>query len=135
MKCRFCELIEDPKKCFPIFESENIFAFLEKFPMNEGHLLVVPKNHVPDFEELPEKEYSELMRVCKNLSKVLKKEFKCKKVGMFIIGFDISHTHVHLIPLHEQYSLDSTGKRTSSKNKLSTETNLEAAQNRILANF
>lgn len=135
MKCRFCELSGNPEKCFPIFESENVFAFLEKFPMNEGHLLVVPKKHVPDFEELPEKEYSELMRVCKNLSKVLKKEFKCKKVGMFIIGFDIPHTHIHLIPLHKQYYLDPTGKRTSSNNKLSSDENLETVQNRILANF
>jgi len=84
-----------------------MFAFLDQRPINPGHLLVIPKRHAPDFFTLDEFSYDALMRSVKRLAAVLAVVTHPKKVGVVIAGFDVPHTHVHLIPMHAYHDITS----------------------------
>ncbi len=90
-----------------IAEDEHTLAFLDQRPINPGHLLVIPKQHAPDFFALDDVSYDALMRSVKRLAVVLDTVTYPKKVGMVIAGFDVPHAHVHLIPMHDYHDITS----------------------------
>lgn len=100
-ECEFCNLIKT-HKCSVVFESDTVFAFMDKHPVNKGHVLVIPKKHEPDFENLSDEVYMDLMKVTKKISKVLKRLTGCTKIGILISGFDIPHAHIHVIPMFDK---------------------------------
>lgn len=105
--CLFCKIILDKVKCHKLYENESALAFMDKRPINPGHLLVIPKKHVADFYDLELRGYCEVMLVAKFLAKIVNSLTKPKKVGLAIAGFDISHVHVHIIPMHHYHDLTS----------------------------
>ena len=121
--CRFCELIRN-KDAVIVSETKHSIAFMDKFPLNDGHLLVIPKVHIADFYDLPMEEYTEIFSEVKRISEVVKKVYNPKKVGLFILGFEFDHVHIHIIPLYEHYYLDPSGERTM----------IEASQDSLLQN-
>jgi len=100
-KCRFCALSAKEESCHKVYEDKSAFVFMDKTPVNNGHVLAIPKKHVPNFEDLDEKTYLHLMRLVRKLSKAVKTITQCKKVGILIAGFDVAHTHIHIIPMKE----------------------------------
>src|SRR5262245_14457641 len=96
--CPFCRLLRGEGSAYQVDEDEHTIAFLDQRPINPGHLLVIPKQHVPDFFTLDEANYAALMHSVKRLAAVLDAVTHAKKVGVVIAGFDVPHTHVHLIP-------------------------------------
>ncbi len=92
-----------------MYEDETILAFLDVHPINMGHVLVIPKNHEPNFYDLDDSTYSELMRVVKSISLKVQTELKPKRTGLFIAGWDVPHTHVHVVPMNDYH--DITSKR------------------------
>jgi histidine triad (HIT) family protein len=106
-KCVFCELASDKEKTNWIYEDGNNLAFLDKNPINKGHILVIPKKHVPDFYKLDEKSYLSMMKVVRKLSNVVNEIFDPKKVGLIVAGFDVPHSHVHIIPMNEYNDITS----------------------------
>ncbi|GAF12359.1 HIT family protein [Bacillus sp. JCM 19046] len=76
-------------------------------PIRRGHLLVIPKQHVEAIYELEQRSYQQLMEVVQKMSKRINQRLKPKKVGMAIVGFDIDHLHIHLIPLETYHDLTS----------------------------
>ena len=80
-------------------EDENHFAFLDINPVHPGHVLVIPKKEVDYIFDLSDDEYAALMLFAKRVAKAIKEAIPCRKVGVTVIGLDVPHTHVHLVPI------------------------------------
>ena len=126
----FCKIARKEAQASIIYEDENIIAFLSINPINEGHTLVIPKIHVPDFYDLGGKDYEQVMGVVKILSKKINKIFKPKKVGIIIAGFNIPHTHVHIVPMNNFYDITSK-KMIENKMFLATYKELSLVSKKI----
>lgn len=115
--CIFCQLAQRNEKSHKIYEDESTFAFLDKHPINPGHILVIPKQHVSDFFDLDDDLYSKVWLAVKRISKIVNKVTKPKKVGVLVAGWDVPHTHIHIVPMHDYHDLTSKslleGKRTN----------------------
>ncbi len=115
--CIFCKIARSEISAYKIHEDERTFAFLDKHPINPGHILVIPKKHEPDFYDLDDVDYQALMATVKKLSKLVNKKFHPHKVGLIIAGYDVPHAHVHIVPMHDYHDITSKamleGKRSS----------------------
>lgn len=84
-----------------IYEDEQTIAFLDIRPVNPGHILVVPKQEVDQFQDLDEETYQAAMRTARKMAKLLKSKLGSARVGLVVYGFDVPHAHVHVIPMDE----------------------------------
>lgn len=84
---------------FKVAEDNDHFAFLDINPVHPGHVLVIPKKEVDYIFDLSDEEYAALMLFAKRVAKAIRKAIPCKKVGVTVIGLDVPHTHVHLVPM------------------------------------
>ncbi len=112
-ECIFCKIINGEVQTPKIYEDDNIIAFLDIRPINEGHTLVIPKTHVPNFQNLDDETYVSVMRVVKIIANSIDERLKPKRVGLVIAGWDVPHTHVHVIPMQDYH--DITSKRVLEK--------------------
>ena len=94
----FSKIINGEIPAHVIYEDDKVIAFLDIYPISEGHTLVVPKNAAPTVWELPKDDYEALMYSVKQLAISLKEALNKDFVGMQVVGVDIPHAHVHLIP-------------------------------------
>ena len=85
---------------YKVAEDERHFAFLDINPVHPGHVLVIPKKEVDYIFDLSDEEYSALMLFAKRVAKAIKQAIPCRKVGVTVIGLDVPHTHVHLVPMN-----------------------------------
>lgn len=97
-KTIFSKIIQWEIPSFKIYENPFVFAFLDIHPIQPGHVLVVPKIEVNHFDDLPEPFYSEVFKVAKIIAKAQKEAFKIDRITLQIQGFEVPHTHIHLIP-------------------------------------
>ncbi|QWX83267.1 HIT family protein [Cellulophaga sp. HaHaR_3_176] len=97
----FTKIISGEIPCYKIAEDDNFFAFLDINPNAKGHTLCVPKKEVNKILDLDEATYMALMAFSRKVGKALEKAIECKRVGMTVIGLEVPHVHVHLIPLNE----------------------------------
>lgn len=107
--CPFCGMVRGEVDAHRVYADPTVFAILDRRPINAYHLLVIPTVHVADFYDLDDTVYTHLMRVARRLAGVVKVLASPKKVGLLIAGFDVPHTHVHVIPMHDYH--DITSKR------------------------
>ena len=96
----FTKIINGEIPCYKIAEDENFFAFLDINPNASGHTLCVPKKEVDKLLDLDEISYMGLMAFSRRVGKAIEAAIPCKRVGMTVIGLEVPHVHVHLIPLH-----------------------------------
>ena len=96
----FTKIINGEIPCYKIAEDENFFAFLDVNPNAAGHTLCVPKKEVDKLLDLDEISYMGLMAFSRRVGKAIEAAIPCKRVGMTVIGLEVPHVHVHLIPLH-----------------------------------
>ena len=99
MSSIFTKIINGDIPSYKVYETEKFLAFLDVRPLKRGHVLCVPKLEVDYIFDLDEVAYCELMLFSKKVATAIKKTISCKKVGMVVIGLEVPHTHVHLIPL------------------------------------
>lgn len=85
---------------FKVAENEYCFAFLDIQPLVKGHVLVIPKKEVDYIFDVDEKLYSELWKFAKHVASAMKNVIECKRIGIAVIGLEVPHAHIHLIPLH-----------------------------------
>ncbi len=86
--------------CNKIAETNDYLAFLDVFPLRFGHVLVIPKKETDYIFDLDAAEYTGLMDFAKHIAGAIKKAFPCKKVGMCVIGLEVPHAHIHLVPIN-----------------------------------
>ncbi len=95
----FTKIINGEIPCYKIAEEEDYFAFLDINPNAKGHTLCVPKKEVNKIMDLDEETYMGLMRFSRKVGRALEEAIPCKRVGITVIGLEVPHVHVHLIPL------------------------------------
>ncbi|MEL6917876.1 MAG: HIT family protein [Bacteroidota bacterium] len=100
MSSIFTKIIKGDIPCYKIAEDENYFAFLDINPNAKGHTLCVPKKEVDKILDLDETTYMGLMAFSRKIGIAIEKAMDCKRVGITVIGLEVPHVHVHLIPLH-----------------------------------
>jgi histidine triad (HIT) family protein len=105
--CVFCEIANGSVEAEIVYRDASVTAFLDWNPINPGHMLVVPNIHVPNFEDLDAATLVALMSVVQRLSKVSRNVYLPKKVGLAVAGFDVPHTHVHVVPMHDYHDITS----------------------------
>jgi histidine triad (HIT) family protein len=96
----FSKIIAGEIPCHKIAENDKFLAFLDIMPLAKGHTLVIPKIAVDYFFDLPEDYLSEINAFAKDVASQLRRAVPCKKVGVTIIGLEVPHAHVHLIPIN-----------------------------------
>lgn len=102
----FSRIIQGEIPCFKIAESEQFIAFLDVFPLREGHVLVVPKVEVDKIFDLPDSYLQEMLVFAKPIAKAIEKTFPCARCGVEVIGLEVPHAHMHLIPINTANDLN-----------------------------
>ncbi|WP_341216528.1 HIT family protein [uncultured Wocania sp.] len=96
----FTKIVNGEIPCYKIAETDDFLAFLDVNPNSKGHTLCIPKKEVDKIFDLDEATYSGLMIFSRRVAVAIEKAIPCKRVGMTVIGLEVPHVHVHLIPLH-----------------------------------
>ena len=99
MSSVFSKIIRGDIPCYKIAEDDHYLAFLDIFPIAVGHVLVVPKNETDSIFDINDQEYMGLWQFAKKIAKAIEKTIPCKRVGIAVIGLEVPHAHIHLIPL------------------------------------
>lgn len=99
--CIFCKIIKGEIPSNKVYEDRNFLVFLDIKPVNHGHLLVTPKKHIVWMQEAEDKIIAEIFKLSKRMMLALKKGLKCDYVQVSIIGNEVPHFHVHLIPRYK----------------------------------
>ena len=103
----FSKIVAGEIPSYKVAEDEDFYAFLDINPMTKGHTLVVPKKTEEDYIfRLEDKVYSNLMLFSKRLAKAIEKAVTCKRVGIAVIGMEVPHTHIHLIPINKESDMN-----------------------------
>ena len=124
----FSKIIAGEIPGYMIAENDKFGAFLDAFPLREGHTLVVPKLEVDNMFDLPEDYLSELLVFAQPIAKAIEKAFDCNRCGISVVGLEVPHAHVHLIPINSANDLNFN----QSKMKISPG-DLKKSQEKILA--
>jgi histidine triad (HIT) family protein len=95
----FSKIIAGEIPSYKIAESEKYLAFLDVFPLAKGHTLVIPKKETDYIFDIPDEEFAGLQLFAKKVAKALEKAVPCKRIGVAVIGLEVPHAHIHLIPL------------------------------------
>ena len=127
----FSRIIKGEIPCFKIAESDQFIAFLDVFPLREGHVLVVPKVEVDKIFDLPDSYLQEMLVFAKPIAKAIEKTFPCARCGVEVIGLEVPHAHMHLIPINTSNDLNFA---QPGKVRVADEV-LQQVQSRILANL
>jgi len=123
----FSKIIAGEIPSYKIAENEKFYAFLDIFPLVEGHTLVVPKTETDNMFDLSDDYLQELLVFAKPIAKAIERSFKCNRCGMAVIGLEVPHAHLHLVPINSANDLNFT----RGKLKLSEE-QLRKAQQKIV---
>jgi histidine triad (HIT) family protein len=126
----FSKIITGQIPSFKIAEDDRFYAFLDIFPLREGHTLVVPKIEVDNLFDLPEEYLSQMLVFARPIAKAIEKAFDCNRCGLSVVGLEVPHAHLHLVPIDSSDDLNFT----RHKLKLSPE-KLKASQERILSHL
>jgi len=105
MSSIFSKIIAGEIPCYKIAEDDRNIAFLDIRPLKKGHTLCVPKIEVDELYELPEADYQSLMRFSQRVAKALKRTIACKRIGSMVLGMEVPHAHLHLIPIDAEHEL------------------------------
>ena len=127
----FSRIINGEIPCYKIAENQQFIAFLDVFPLREGHVLVVPKVEVDKIFDLPDSYLQEMLVFAKPIAKAIEKTFPCSRCGVEVIGLEVPHAHMHLIPINTANDLNfaQPGKIKA------TDEQLQQVQARLLANL
>jgi histidine triad (HIT) family protein len=126
----FSKIIAGEIPSYKIAENEKFFAFLDIFPLRKGHVLVVPKTEVDNLFDLPAEYLGEMLLFAQPIAKAIEKSFSCNRCGISVIGLEVPHAHIHLVPISSSNDLNFT----QSKPKASDES-LKKVQEKILSNL
>ena len=96
----FTKIILGEIPCYKIAEDENYFAFLDLNPLAKGHTLVVPKKEIDYIFDIDDAAHAELWNFAKRISRAIEKAVPCKRIGVAVIGLEVPHAHIHLIPMN-----------------------------------
>lgn len=126
----FSKIIAGEIPGYKIAENDKFFAFLDIFPLAEGHTLIVPKLEIDKFFDVPDNYLSEMLLFAKPIAHAIEKAFDCNRCGISVVGLEVPHAHLHLVPINNSDDLNFT----RPKLKMTPEA-LKKAQEKILGNL
>lgn len=106
MSSIFSKIIAGEIPCYKVQENERFLAFLDIQPLRKGHVLVIPKVEVDNIFDIEDELLGEMMIFSKSVAKRIQQNFDCKKVGVTVIGLEVPHAHIHLIPINSLADMD-----------------------------
>ncbi|MBT3382822.1 MAG: HIT family protein [Prolixibacteraceae bacterium] len=107
----FSKIVNGEIPAYKVAEDEDYLAFLDIFPVAKGHTLVIPKKEVDYLFDLDDELYTGLQLFAKKIAVGLKKAFPCEKVGVLVLGLDVPHAHIHLVPMQNEADLLNFSKK------------------------
>ena len=126
----FSKIIAGEIPCYKIAENEKFFAFLDIFPLVKGHVLITTKIEIDKFFDLPDDYLNALLVFAKPIAKAIEKSFDCNRCGISVIGLEVPHAHMHLMPINSEKDISfSHGKLTLSPQEF------KIIQQKIIANL
>jgi histidine triad (HIT) family protein len=126
----FSKIIAGEIPSYKIAENDKFFAFLDISPLRQGHTLVIPKKEVDNLFDLPSGYLSEILLFAQPIAKAIEKSFDCNRCGISVIGLEVPHAHIHLIPINSADDLNFK----NAKLKLSQE-EFKKIQEKIVSNL
>lgn len=126
----FTKIINGELPCYKIAESDKFIAFLDIEPLVKGHVLVVPKIEVDKIFDVPDNYLAEMLVFAKPVAHAIEKVFNCKRCGVSVIGLEVPHTHMHLVPINTANDLNFTRPKIHP-----TAEEFETIQAMLLANI
>ena len=102
----FSRIVKGEIPCYKIAEDERFFAFMDINPVAKGHTLVIPKREVDYVFALEDNEVADMMVFAKKVAKAIEKAVPCKRIGVAVIGLEVPHAHIHLIPISQEGDMD-----------------------------
>ena len=124
----FSKIIAGEIPSYKIAENEKFFAFLDIFPLREGHVLVVPKTEVDNLFDLPKEYLQEMLLFAQPIAKAIEKAFNCNRCGISVVGLEVPHAHLHLVPINSANDLNFTQHKAKASDE-----SLKRVQEKILA--
>jgi histidine triad (HIT) family protein len=109
----FTKIIQGTIPSYKIAESEKFFAFLDIFPLQKGHTLIVPKLEIDKIFDVPDEYLAELLLFAKPIAKAIETSFECNRVGIVTVGLEVPHAHLHLIPINQAKDMEFSGPKLS----------------------
>lgn len=102
----FTRIVNGEIPCYKVAEDQNFLAFLDINPLQEGHTLVIPKNEINYIFDVEDDLHAGLWNFAKKIGKAIEKVVPCQRIGITVIGLEVPHAHIHLIPLKTMYDMD-----------------------------
>lgn len=124
----FTKIVNGEIPCYKIAENEKFFAFLDINPLAKGHTLVIPKKEVDYILKMDDQSLAEMIVFAKKVGIAIEKAIPCKRIGLTVIGLEVPHTHIHLIPINTIYDMDFKQPKLELSN-----TEFEEIRNKIVA--
>ena len=118
MSSLFSKIVKGQIPCYKVAETNDFLAFLDINPNAKGHTLCIPKKEIDELFELDNNTYNGLMKFSREVAIALKKTIPCKRIGMSVIGLEVPHVHIHLIPINtmeDMQFIKKIDKQTSSE--------------------
>ncbi|WP_417428429.1 HIT family protein [Halpernia sp.] len=106
METVFTKIIKSEIPSYKIAEDENFLAFLDASPLVAGHTLVIPKKQTDLIFDIESEEFKELFGFAQKVAKKIKKAIECKRVGLAVVGLEVPHAHIHLIPINKMEDMN-----------------------------
>lgn len=100
MSTIFSKIISGEIPSYKVAENENFLAFLDIFPLSKGHTLVIPKNETDYIFDIESEEYANLWKFAQKVAKAQKQVIDCERIGVAVIGLEVAHAHIHLVPIN-----------------------------------
>jgi histidine triad (HIT) family protein len=117
----FSKIIAGEIPSYKIAENDKFFAFLDILPLTDGHVLVIPKIETDKFFDVPDEYLAEMLLFAKPIAHAIEKSFKCNRCGMAVVGLEVPHAHLHLVPINNIDDINFTrGKLKRSPEQLKT---------------
>jgi histidine triad (HIT) family protein len=102
----FSKIVNGEIPCYKVAEDDRYLAFLDIFPLVVGHVLVIPKAETDYLFDLDDQDYAGLMLFSKRIAIAIKKAIPCKKIGVAVLGLEVPHAHIHLVPLNSESDIN-----------------------------
>ena len=106
MSSIFAKIVNDEIPSFKVHEDKHHLAFLDINPLNKGHTLVIPKKEIDYIFDINSKEYKELWLFAQTVAKAMEKVIRCERISIVVIGLEVPHAHIHLIPIDYVYEIN-----------------------------
>ena len=124
----FSKIIKGEIPSYKIAENEKFYAFLDIYPLRPGHVLVIPKIEIDKLFDLPDDYLAEMLVFAKPIAQAIEKSFDCNRCGMSVVGLEVPHAHMHLIPINSMNDLNFNQPKPKA-----TDEDLKKVQEKLLA--